>query len=309
MTARRKIILDCDPGQDDAVALLLALASSEIDLLAVTTVAGNIGLAKTSLNARAVVELAGAATPVHAGCPRPLVRDPVDAAHIHGESGIDGATLKPPVRPLADGHAVDVIRDTVRRHPEGEITLVAIGPLTNLAAVLVQAPDIATRVREIVLMGGAIGLGNTTPAAEFNIYADPHAAHVVFTSGARIAMTPLELTHQVLATADRVKAIRDLGSEPARQIAGILDAYPKTTHFGATGGPLHDPCAVAYLLWPELMGGKHCRVDIEMSPGPSLGRTVIEWRRQKREANALVLESVDAATLFQRLIERFARFS
>lgn len=306
--SKRKIILDCDPGQDDAIAILLALASPEIDLVAITAVAGNIGLAKTGWNARALVELAGAATPVHAGCPRPLVRDQVDAAHIHGDSGIDGATLKPPTRPLAAGHAVDFIRDTVRAHGEGEITLVAIGPLTNLACVLVQAPDVAGRVREIVLMGGSIGLGNTTPAAEFNIYADPHAAHVVFNSGARIVMTPLELTHQVLATPERVQAIRALGSEPARQIAGILDAYPKTTHFGSIGGPLHDPCAVAWLLWPELMGGKDCRVDIEMSPGPSIGRTVIEWRKQTRPANARVLDSVDAATLFQRLIERFASY-
>lgn len=307
MTTKRKVILDCDPGQDDAVAILLALASTEIELLAITAVAGNIGIGKTSLNARAVVELAGAETPVYAGCPRPLVRDPVDAAHIHGDSGIDGATLKPPARPLAAGHAVDFIRDTVRAQPEGEITLVAIGPLTNIAAVLIQAPDVARRVREIVLMGGAIGLGNTTPAAEFNIFADPHAAHVVFTSGARIVMTPLELTHQVLATHERVHAIRALGSEPARQIAGILDAYPKTTHFGSTGGPLHDPCAVAWLLWPELMDGKDCRVEIELSPGPSLGRTVIEWRKQKRPPNARVLDRVDHATLFQRLIERFAR--
>ncbi len=306
--SKRKIILDCDPGQDDAIAILLALASPEIDLVAITAVAGNIGLAKTGWNARALVELAGAATPVHAGCPRPLVRDQVDAAHIHGDSGIDGATLKPPTRPLAAGHAVDVIRDTVRAHGEGEITLVAIGPLTNLACVLVQAPDVAGRVREVVLMGGSIGLGNTTPAAEFNIYADPHAAHVVFNSGARIVMTPLELTHQVLATPERVQAIRALGSEPARQISGILDAYPKTTHFGSTGGPLHDPCAVAYLLWPELMGGKDCRVDIEMSPGPSIGRTVIEWRKQTQPANARVLDRVDAATLFQRMIERFARY-
>lgn len=304
---RRKIILDCDPGQDDAVALLLALASPELELMAVTTVAGNIGLEKTSLNARAVVELAGAATPVYAGCPRPLVREPVLATHIHGESGIDGATLKPPVRPLAAGHAVDLIRDTIRAHPPGEITLVAVGPLTNLACAIIQAPDIAPRLREIVLMGGAIGLGNTTPAAEFNIYADPHAAAVVFNSGARIAMTPLELTHQVLATPERVRAIRALGSEPARQIAGILDAYPKTTHFGATGGPLHDPCAVAYLIWPELMDGKDCRVDIETDAQHSIGRTVIEWRKQKRPANARVLDTVDAETLFQHLTERLAR--
>jgi purine nucleosidase len=270
-------------------------------------VAGNIGVEKTSLNARAVVELARATTPVFAGCPRPLMREPVLATHIHGESGIDGATLKPPVRPLATGHAVDFIRDTIRAHPPGEITLVAVGPLTNLACALIQAPDIAARMREIVLMGGAIGLGNTTPAAEFNIYADPHAAHVVFNSGSRIAMTPLELTHQVLATRERVAAIRGLGNETGRQVAGILDAYPKTTHFGSTGGPLHDPCAVAYVLWPELMSGKDCRVDIETEAGHSVGRTVVEWRRQKRPANARVLDTVDAETLFRRITERLAR--
>jgi len=304
---RRKIILDCDPGQDDAIAILLALASPEIEILSITAVAGNIGLEKTSLNARAVVELAGAATPVFAGCPRPMVREPVLATHIHGESGIDGATLRSPERPLASGHAVDHIRDTVRAHAPGEITLVALGPLTNLACALIQAPDIARRLREIVLMGGAIGLGNTTPAAEFNIYADPHAAHVVFNSGARIAMTPLELTHQVLATPARVAAIRGLGNETGRQAAGILDAYPKTTHFGSTGGPLHDPCAVAYLLWPELMGGKECRVDIEIEATHSQGRTVIEWRRQTQPANARVLDAVDAEALFQRITERLAR--
>ena len=305
--SKRKIILDCDPGQDDAIAILLALASPELDLVAITAVAGNIGLEKTSLNARAVVELAGATTPVYAGCPRPLIREPVLATHIHGESGIDGATLSPPARPLAPGHAVDFIRDTVRAAPAGEITLVAIGPLTNLACALIMAPDIAPRLCEIVLMGGAIGLGNTTPAAEFNIYADPHAAAVVFGSGARIVMTPLELTHQVLATPARVQAIRALGTEPARQAAGTLDAYPKTTHFGSTGGPMHDPCTIAYLLWPELMDGRNCRVDIETEGTHAIGRTVIEWRRQKQPANARVLDTVDAETLFQRFIERLGR--
>jgi purine nucleosidase len=305
--SRRKVILDCDPGQDDAVALLLALASPEIDLLAVTTVAGNIGLDKTSRNARAVIELARAETPVHAGCPRPLVRPPVDAAHIHGESGLAGATLEPPRRPLAAGHAVDRLRDIVRAHPEGEITLVAIGPLTNLACALVQAPDLAGRVREIVLMGGAIGLGNVTPAAEFNIYADPHAARVVFESGAPIVMVPLDLTHQVLATRARIEAIRALGTEAGRQVASILDAYPTSTHFGASGGPLHDPCAVAQVIWPNLMSGRDCRVDIECEGAQTIGRTVVEWRRQDRPANARVLDTVDAETLFRRLTERLGR--
>jgi purine nucleosidase len=303
----RKVILDCDPGQDDAIAILLALASPEIEVLAITTVAGNVGLERTERNARAVVELAGATTPVHAGCPRPLVRPPVHAAHIHGESGIAGATLKPPARPLAPGHAVDIIRDTVRGHGEGEITLVAVGPLTNLACTLVQSPDIAARLREIVLMGGAIGLGNTTPAAEYNIYADPHAASVVFRSGARIVMTPLELTHQALATPAHVDAMRRLGTEAGRQVAGMIEAYPSKGLFPRAGVPLHDPCAVAYVLWPALMGGRDCHVDIETEGTHALGRTVIEWRRQQQPANALVLDTIDAEAFLSRLIERLGR--
>jgi purine nucleosidase len=305
--SKRKVILDCDPGQDDAIAILLALASPEIELLAITAVAGNVGLDRTERNARAVVELAGATTPVHAGCPRPLVRAPLHAAHIHGESGIAGASLKPPRRALADGHAVDLIRDTVRRHDEGEITLVAVGPLTNLACALVQAPDIALRLREIVLMGGAIGLGNTTPAAEYNILADPHAAAVVFGSGARIAMTPLELTHQALATSAHVDAMRRLGTEAGRQVAAMIEAYPSKGLFPRSGVPLHDPCAVAYVLWPELMSGRDCRVDVETEGTHSLGRTIIEWRRQHQPANARVLDTIDTETFLARLIERLVR--
>jgi len=303
----RKVILDCDPGQDDAIAILLALASPEIELLAVTAVAGNVDLDRTERNARAVVELAGRTTPVFAGCPRPLVRPPLQAAHIHGESGIDGADLRPPRRPLAAAHAVDLIRDTVQGHGEGEITLVAVGPLTNLACALVQAPHIAGRLREIVLMGGAIGLGNTTPAAEFNMLADPHAAAVVFGSGARIVMTPLELTHQALATPAHIAAMRDLGTEAGRQVAGILDAYPGKALFRDRGVPLHDPCAVGWVLWPELMDGKDCRVDVETEGTHALGRTVIEWRTQKRPANARVLDRIDAEGFVSRLTERLAR--
>ena len=304
---KRKIIFDCDPGQDDAIAILLALASPELEVLGITVVAGNVGLERTGTNARALVELAGRTTPVYAGCPRPLVRDPIDAAHIHGANGIAGATLAPPARPLAQTHAVDFIRDTVQAHDAGTVTLVATGPLTNLACALVQTPEIAGRVREIALMGGAIGLGNTTPAAEFNIHADPHAAAVVFGSGARIVMTPLELTHQALTTPARIAAIRALGTEPARQAAAILDAYPKDTHFGVTGGPLHDPCTIAYTIWPDLMSGRECRVDIDTEGTHSFGRTVVEWRRQKRPANALVLDTIDVEAFFARLTERIGR--
>ena len=309
MTAmpKRKIILDCDPGQDDAIAILLALASPELDVVAITAVAGNVGLDRTERNARAMVELAGATTPVHAGCPRPLLRPPVDAAHVHGETGLAGANLPPPARPLAAGHAVDVIRDTIRRNPPGTISIVAVGPLTNLACALIQAPDIAPLIGEIVLMGGAIGLGNVTPAAEFNIYADPHAAAVVFGAGAPLIMVPLELTHQALATTGRVAAIAALGNEAGRQAASILRAYPKDTQFGDSGGPLHDPCAVAYLLWPELMSGRDCHVAIETEGTHCLGRTVVEWRRRTHAANARVLDQIDAQTFFARLTERVGR--
>jgi purine nucleosidase len=303
----RKIILDCDPGQDDAVAILLALASPELDVIAITVVAGNIGLDTTTWNARALVELAGCTTPVHAGCPRPLVRAPIDAVEFHGENGIAGASLSPPIHPLAHRHAVDMIRDLVRGHDPGEITIVATAPLTNLACALVQAPDIATRLCEIVLMGGAIGPGNTTPAAEFNMLADPHAAAVVFGSGARIVVTPLELTHQAVADRARSGAIRALSNESGRQVADILESYVTTTAFGDAGGPLHDPCAVGYVLWPDLMSGRDCRVEVVTEEGDGLGRTRIGPPSPGRPANAHVLDHLDADGFFRRLTERLGR--
>jgi purine nucleosidase len=216
--ARIPIIIDCDPGQDDALAILLALASpDELEVLAVTAVAGNVPLALTETNARKIVELAGrAGVPVFAGCERALVRPPVTAEHVHGRTGLDGADLPEPGRPLAAAHAVDAIIGFVRDRPKGAITVCPVGPLTNVATALKKAPDIAPRIRQIVLMGGAIGEGNITPSAEFNIYADPHAARVVFEAGIPIVMHGLDVTHQALVTPERLAAIRSLDTSVSR---------------------------------------------------------------------------------------------
>ena len=240
----RPIIIDCDPGQDDALAILLALASPEdLEVLAVTAVAGNVPLALTEKNARKIVELAGRSDiPVHAGCDRALQRDPVSATHVHGQTGLDGAELPEPGAPLADAHAVDVIIDLVRAQP-GAVTLCPIGPLTNIASAIQRAPDIVAHIDQIVLMGGAIGEGNVTPAAEFNIFADPHAAAIVFELGARLIMLGLDVTHQVLATPARVRAIAEPDTAVSRAVVGLLEFYNifDQTRRNRPGAPMHDP--------------------------------------------------------------------
>ena len=262
----RPIIIDCDPGQDDALAILLALASpEELEVLAVTAVAGNVPLALTEKNARKIVELAGRHDiPVHAGCDRPLQRDLVTAEYVHGRTGLDGAELPEPETPLADAHAVDAIIRALRARP-GTVTLCPLGPLTNIATAIRRAPDIVAHIREIVLMGGAIGEGNITPAAEFNIFADPHAAKIVFESGVKLTMLGLDVTHQVLATPERVRAIGELDTAVSRAVVGLLEFYNiyDQTRRGRPGAPMHDPCVIAYLLRPELFAGRDCHVVIE----------------------------------------------
>ena len=208
----RPVIIDCDPGHDDALAILLALGSpDELDVLAITVVAGNVPLALTEKNARKVCELAGRTDlPVHAGCARPLVRELVTAEYVHGKTGLDGPALPEPGMPLAGGHAVDAIVAMLRAHPPGTVTLCPTGPLTNIATALQKAPDVVPHIREIVLMGGAIGEGNITPAAEFNVHVDPHAAKVVFEAGVPLVMHGLDVTHQALVTPDRLEAIRGI---------------------------------------------------------------------------------------------------
>jgi purine nucleosidase len=310
--AQHQIILDCDPGQDDAVAILLALASpEEIELLAVTTVAGNVPLVRTTANAQRILALAGRGeVPVHAGCPRPLLRPLETAEYVHGKTGLDGAVLPDPLAPVARGHAVDVIVEQVLTRPAGTVTLCPTGPLTNLALAIVKAPEIVPRLKQVVLMGGAMELGNVTAAAEFNIYVDPHAARIVFESGAPIVMFGLDVTHKALVTDVRLGRIRAIGTPVADACAGLLDFYNRydKDRYHIPGAPLHDPCVIAYLLRPDLFGGQHRRVDIETEGTHTAGRTVVDWwQRTERPPNALVVTEVDDEGFFALLTERVAR--
>ena len=312
MTAR-KIIIDTDPGQDDAVALLLALASpDDLEVLGITCVAGNVPLALTQKNARMICEVAGRSdVPVHAGCDAPLARPLVTAEHVHGKTGLDGPELWEPELQLTEGHAVDFIIHSLRRHAPGTVTLCPLGPLTNIASALQKAPDIASRIKEIVLMGGAyFEVGNVTPAAEFNIYVDPEAAKVVFTSGVPLVVMPLDVTHKALATRPRVEAIRALDTRAAHFTADMLDFFERfdVAKYGSEGGPLHDPCVIAYLLKPELFSGRHVNVEIETQSELTLGMTVADWWDvTDREPNAMFMGDVDADGFFALITERLAK--
>lgn len=313
MTTPRKIIIDTDPGQDDAVAILLALASpEEIDVIGITAVAGNVPLPLTHKNARIICELAGRTDiPVYAGCDRPLAHDLVTAEHVHGKTGLDGPGLPDPKMQLAKGHAVDFIIDTLRREPAGTITLCPIGPLTNIATAFQKAPDIAEKVQEIILMGGAyFEVGNITPAAEFNIYVDPEAADIVFKSGAPIVVMPLDVTHKALVTKERNDAFRNIGSPVGIAVAQMTEFFERfdKEKYGSVGAPLHDPCVTAYLVRPDLFKGRHINVEIETCSTLTRGMTVADWWGvTDRTANALFIGNVDADGLFALLTERLAR--
>ena len=311
MTAQ-KIIIDTDPGQDDAVAILLALASPEIEVLGLTCVAGNVPLALTAKNARIICELAGRPDlPVYAGCDRPLKRDLVTAEHVHGKTGLDGIALPDPTMPLAEGHAVDFLIETLRREPAGSVTLCPIGPLTNIATALHRAPEIAGRIRQIVLMGGAyFQVGNITPAAEFNIYVDPEAADIVFRSGIPLVVMPLDVTHKALTTRARIEAFRALGTRVGEAVASWTDFFERfdMEKYGSEGAPLHDPCTIAWLLRPDLFAGREINVEIELHGQYTAGMTVADWWRvTKRAPNALFIRDVDADGFYALLTERLAR--
>jgi len=309
----RKIIIDTDPGQDDAVAILLALASpDEIDLLGITCVAGNVPLALTARNARMICELAGRPDiAVFAGCDRPLGRALVTAEHVHGKTGLDGPTLPEPQMPLQPQHAVDFIIDTVRANPPGTITLCPLGPLTNIATALARAPDIAARLQEIVLMGGAyFEVGNITPAAEFNIYVDPQAAKAVFAAGVPLVVMPLDVTHKALVTAKRNAEFRNLGTPVGIAVAQMTEFFERYDRekYGSLGAPLHDPCVTAYLLAPHLFSGRHVNVEIETTSELTMGMTVADWWRvTDRPANAMFMGQIDAQGFFDLLTQRLAR--
>ena len=311
--APRKIIIDTDPGQDDAVAILLALASPEdIDVLGITCVAGNVPLELTQKNARIVCELAGKPeTLVFAGCDKPLGRDLVTAEHVHGKTGLDGPTLPDPTMPLQEQHGVDYIIDTLRAHEAGTVTLCPLGPLTNIATAFEKAPDIVAKVQEIVLMGGGYFQGgNITPTAEFNIYVDPQAADIVFKSGVPIVVMPLDVTHKALVTKPRNDAFRALGTAAGIAVAEMTDFFERfdKEKYGSAGAPLHDPCVTAYLIKPDLFSGRHINVEIETQSELTMGMTVADWWRvTDRAPNATFMGDIDADGFFALLTERIGR--
>ena len=297
-----RILLDCDPGHDDAIALLLALASPELELLGVTTVAGNQTLEKTTANAIRVLELVGRDdVPVAAGAARPLVREPFVAAYVHGETGLDGTDLAPARGRAVDEHAVDFLAE----HVNG-VTLVATGPLTNVALLLARYPG--SRPERIVLMGGAIAEGNVTPAAEFNVWADPEAAKRVFASGIELTMVGLDVTHKALVAAQHKERLRAAG-RVGRTVAELLDFYDRFHRevYGFDGSPIHDAVALAYAFRPDLLETRHLNVEIDCESELCRGRTVVDvWRRTGREPNAHVAVEIDAPGFLELLLERIA---
>lgn len=313
MSHPRKIIIDTDPGQDDAAAIFLALGSpDELDLLGITTVAGNVPLPLTEKNARIVCEWAGKPdTRVFAGCDRPMSRPLVTAEHVHGKTGLDGPELHEPGMPLQDQHAVDFIIETLRREPAGTVTLCTLGPLTNIGTAFQRAPDIVERVQELVMMGGAyFEVGNITPAAEFNIFVDPEAAHIVFRAGIKLTVMPLDVTHKVLTTKPRIQALRDLNTVAGTAMAEMVDFFERfdVEKYGSEGAPLHDPCVIAYLLNPSLFSGRQTNVEIECQSDLTLGMTVADWWGvTDRPSNALFIGDVDADGFFSLLTERIGR--
>jgi purine nucleosidase len=301
------ILIDTDPGQDDAVAILLALAAPDrLDVRAVTTVAGNAPVDLTTRNALRICALAGRPdVPVYRGAETPLLFPLESAEFVCGPDGLDGAGLLPASHAAARGLAAEAIVAALRGTPSG-LTLCPLGPLTNIALALRLEPDIQARIPQIVLMGGAMALGNMTPAAEFNIYVDPHAAAIVFGCGRPIVMMGLGVTHQAIASREQIRRIADLGTNTGRAVHGML-TRPRPGGLGPEGHPMHDPCVIAYLLWPELFSGRNCFVEIETGTGPLRGRTTIDWNgRLKRAPNALVIDKVEAHELFERMITLLA---
>lgn len=312
--APTQIIIDTDPGQDDAVAILLALASPELEVLGITTVAGNVPLALTHVNARKVCELAGRQDiRVFSGCDKPLQRALVTAENVHGKTGLDGIELPEPNMPLQAQHSVDFIIETLRNAPEKTITICSLGPMTNTAQALLKAPDIASRIAKIVLMGGGFFEGgNITPSAEFNMFVDPEAAKVVFGAGIPLTVIPLDVTHKALTSKAWVEGLRAMNTLVGTAVASWTDFFERydMEKYGAAGAPLHDPCVIAYMLKPELFTGRYINVEIETDSPLTVGATVADWWRvTDRAANAEFMNTIDRDGFFDLLTERLARYA
>ena len=309
----QKIIIDTDPGQDDAVAILLALASpDEIEVLGITAVAGNVPLSLTERNARIVCELAGRPDiAVYAGCDRPLKRKLVTAEHVHGKTGLDGPKLPEPKIKLQEKHGVDFIIDTILQEPGNAVSLCPLGPLTNIASAILKQPKIVSRIKQIVLMGGAyFEVGNITPTAEFNIFVDPDAAKIVFEAGIDMVAMPLDVTHKALVTGERNEAFRQLQSPVGIAVAEMTDFFERfdKEKYGSSGAPLHDPCVTAYLINPKIFSGKKINVEIETESELTLGMTVADWWGvTDRKANTFFVSDLDSEKFFNLLTERLGR--
>jgi purine nucleosidase len=310
---RRRIIIDTDPGLDDAVAILLALAADEeLEVLGLVAVAGNLPLAQTERNARRVCELAGRPdVPVYAGCARPLMRPLATAEAVHAETSRDRLLLPEPTAALQAQHGVDFLIDTLCSAEPGTITVCALGPLTNIAVALAKAPEIAARVREVVVMGGAgLGLGNVTPVAEFNIHVDPHAAAIVIDSGIPITMIPLDVTHQLITTEARLAALRALPNRCGMAVAALLTSFEKNRRgkFGSRASTLHDPAVIGYLLRPNLYDGREVNVVVETESPLRTGMTVVDWFGVTgRKPNVRFMNTVNADGFYDLLTEWLAR--
>lgn len=312
--SRHRIVIDCDPGRDDALAIAMALASpAEIDLAGITVVAGNAPLDITLRNARFVCGLCGfPEVPIHAGAGRPLVREPVTGERTHGESGLAGIEVETQPAPVRERSAVLFLAEALRSAPDDGITLVAIGPLTNLASVMTEYPGLVPKIGRIVLMGGASRAGgNVAPAAEFNVLADPHAAARVFECGRPITVFSLDATHQVLAGPEHAERLERTGGGPAGRLAPLLPP-PDDEHFAARFGPgrmpIHDPCTIAWLLEPGLFKGVEAAVAIETEGTHALGATVVDWWGVTGKApNAEWIVEADGEGVLDLLIERIGR--
>ncbi|MFY9962039.1 nucleoside hydrolase [Pseudomonas sp.] len=307
------LIIDTDPGADDVVALLLAMASpDELKIRAITTVVGNVRLDKTSRNARLAREWGGREDiPVYAGAPKPLLRTPIYAANIHGEEGLPGVPVHEPKQGLANGNAVQYLIDTLSKAEPHSITVAMLGPQTNLALALIQAPDITRGIKEVVVMGGAhFNGGNITPVAEFNLYADPEAAEVVLSSGVKLTYLPLDVTHKVLTSEARLKQLAAVDNQASKLVVDILNAYVKTDmqHYGMPGGPVHDASVIAYLLKPELFKGRQINMQVDSREGPTYGQTIADWYNTlEQPSNVMWIDSGDAQGFFDLLSTRLAR--
>ena len=305
---KRKIILDCDPGHDDAIAIMMAAKHPAIDLLGITVVAGNQTLEKNIINALNVCQRLGIDAPVYSGMKRPIMRQQIVADNIHGETGLDGPVFEPLKLKAQPEHAVSFIIDTLLQS-EGDITLVPVGPLSNIAVAMRVEPAIVPKIKEIVLMGGAYGTGNFTPSAEFNIYADPEAARVVFTSGVPLVMMGLDLTNQTACTSDVIARMKSVGNKAGDLFADIMNFTLKTQHeaYGLAGGPVHDATCIGYLIKPECITTKDMYVEIDVNEGPCYGRTVCdELGVLGKEPNAKVGTHIDTKS-FWDLVEECVR--